>query len=93
MNTWQPLGEVEPLRALKDAIPPPFPQKLFLNLQSILWRAVGFTSGTGADWGNHDIFSWEYRDNYNPIQTPEPTTMLLFGLGLLGLVGVRRKLK
>jgi hypothetical protein len=28
-----------------------------------------------------------------PSSTPEPTTMLLLGLGLLGLVGVRRKIK
>lgn len=28
---------------------------------------IGFTSGTGADWGNHDILYWEYRDDYDPI--------------------------
>jgi hypothetical protein len=28
---------------------------------------VGFTSGTGLDWGNHDIISWEYRDKFDPI--------------------------
>ncbi|MDD2760936.1 MAG: L-type lectin-domain containing protein [Methylomonas sp.] len=30
---------------------------------------VGFTSGTGADWGDHDIISWEYRDQFNPISS------------------------
>lgn len=28
---------------------------------------IGFTSGTGLDWGNHDILYWEYRDTYDPI--------------------------
>ena len=27
---------------------------------------VGFTSGTGADWGNHDIIYWEY-DVFSPV--------------------------
>jgi len=29
---------------------------------------IGFTSGTGWDWGNHDILYWEYRDTYDPIE-------------------------
>lgn len=32
---------------------------------------VGFTSGTGADWGNHDILYWEYHDTYDPIDNPD----------------------
>ena len=27
---------------------------------------VGFTSGTGSDWANHDVIYWEYTD-YSPV--------------------------
>ncbi len=30
---------------------------------------VGFTSGTGADWANHDVLSWEYREAFAPLGT------------------------
>lgn len=35
---------------------------------------VGFTSGTGVDWGNHDIILWEYRDSFDPIPGPTECT-------------------
>ena len=58
---------------------------------------LGFTSGTGADWGNHDILYWEYRDEFDPIGSPihEPTSLLMLGmrLGALGLVACRRRKK
>lgn len=57
---------------------------------------VGFTSGTGAAYGNHDILAWQFNSTYQPIDQvgaiPEPETyaMLLAGLGLLGAMKRRR---
>lgn len=52
---------------------------------------VGFTAGTGAAFGNHDIVNWEYRDTFNPIDVPEPLSLILIGAGLAGLGFGRRK--
>lgn len=50
---------------------------------------VGFTSGTGASFGNHDILSWEFRDSYNPIGrdpiVPEPTSLALAGFAVISV--------
>lgn len=57
---------------------------------------VGFTSGTGASYGNHDILSWEFRDSFNPIGrdpvVPEPTSFALAGLAGIGMsIGAWRR--
>jgi Legume lectin domain/PKD domain len=33
---------------------------------------VGFTSGTGAGWGNHDVRSWTLINDFNPVGVNEP---------------------
>ncbi len=49
---------------------------------------VGFTSATGSDWGNHDIVSWEYRGEFDPVglPIPEPSSMTLMSLGMAGML-------
>ena len=47
---------------------------------------------SGYDGSDYEVFLAVYDDSDSDnIPTPEPTTMLIFGLGLLGVAGVRRK--
>ncbi len=58
---------------------------------SLNWSGIDdLTFGAGGQWVHH--FS---MDNFTYTETavPEPTTMLLLGLGLMGLAGVRRKFR
>jgi hypothetical protein len=58
---------------------------------------VGFTSATGAGWGQHNILSWNFEDSFDPNGAPLPTTtpepgslvLMVTGIGAMGLV--RRK--
>ncbi len=58
---------------------------------------AGFTSGTGAAGGQHDILDWQFNSTYDPItnvgggvSAPAPATALLILAGLVGFSLKRR---
>ena len=62
----------------------PFLQ-LNVDLASVLGSAdafVGFTSGTGGAYGNHDIVIWTFDSEYNPFGSVPETGMTLTLLSL-----------
>jgi hypothetical protein len=68
-----------------------------VNLASVLGSTsafVGFTSGTGAAFANHDVLTWKLEDSFKPITpqpVPEPGALVLLAAALLGVAGVRRR--
>ncbi|MBC8002439.1 MAG: hypothetical protein H7X97_07610 [Opitutaceae bacterium] len=66
-----------------------------VNLAGVLGTTnayVGFTSGTGSGYGNHDILNWELDSDYAPIGNVPDTasTLPLLFIGLAGLSWLRR---
>ncbi len=51
----------------------------------------GFTGSTGASYSRQLIDNFDITVNQNPV--PVPPTLLLFGSGLLGLIGIRTRKK
>lgn len=49
-----------------------------VNLATVIGTTqafVGFTSGTGAAFGNHDILTWVFDNSFNPIGGPPPAAV------------------
>ena len=54
---------------------------------------VGFTSGTGGGYANHDILNTQFVNSYNPVNVPEPVSIALLGVALAMGVGARRQVR
>lgn len=68
----------------------PFSHYIYENKEDLLWAVVDYSIwGTGPG-GSINIGRVSHVGEINPI--PEPGTMLLLGVGLVGLVGMRRKM-
>jgi hypothetical protein len=68
------------------------------GLESILGQSsayVGFTAGTGAGFENQDILSWQFNNNFQPIETVADTasSLLLLGIAVSGLVAFERRFR
>jgi hypothetical protein len=65
-----------------------------VDLTSVLGSTnafVGFTSGTGSGFNDHDVLSWEFRDDFAPVGVPEGgSTLVTLGVGLGALAFGRR---
>lgn len=77
-------------------IRPPVPLiDLNVDLGAILGQPdafVGFTAGTGAAWGDHDVLSWKFASDYLPIGIPDQGAALpALMLGCLGLGHLARR--
>ena len=83
---------------------------VFINLQSnyYYWSGTEYTPNTGSAWlftfnfGFQDAYTrsnnfhaWAVRPGDASAVVPDPTTMALLGIGLVGLAGgaMKRKLK
>lgn len=74
-----------------------------VDLSSVLGSPdafVGFTSGTGAAFGNHDILTWQFESDYKPIihpGVPEAGSVLImlamgcFGMGIFSRFSASRR--
>lgn len=87
------LQELVEVRVSEDSVRPADPNlSTSVDVGEILGTTdayIGFTSGTGAAAGNHDILSMIFYDDYAPvnvISVPEPSSLLIFATSVLILM-------
>ena len=65
-----------------------------VNLSQILGQNtgfVGFTSATGSAWNNQDILNWQFSQTLGVGTVPEPSSVLMLGVGIVGLAWKLRR--
>lgn len=86
-------GATLEVRFSSNALRPATPGMTYaVDLSSLLGTEdafVGFTASTGNAFNDHDIGSWQFIDEFQPI--PEPPTGILVGGGLLAIAAFRRR--
>ena len=89
--TSTPFGTVSPYNGFfSDSVTLNAAQSVIATNQIIL---SNFSTNPASGWGDYFSIAEIEVDGSGSTTVPEPATMLLLGIGLIGLIGIRRKFK